>query len=117
MWDIDNENFKKIQLCFSLARNSFYFIEITNIRFYYDYQFDIFRTPFCLTTLSLAQSSKPKSLSASRLTLPRPPDDIPRSFYENLPTERKDSLNGLLPDINIGPPPNFAPPLPPGKPK
>jgi len=92
--------------------------EYTNIKYSAEQSGgDPMRTPFCLSTLSLAQSSKPKSLSASRQTLPRPPDDIPRSFYENIPKDRKDSLNGLLPDINIGPPPNFAPPLPPGKPK
>merc|ERR1712218_85061 len=92
--------------------------EYTNIKYSAEQSGgDPMRTPFCLSTLSLAQSSKPKSLSASRQTLPRPPDDIPRSFYENISKDRKDSLNGLIPDINIGPPPNFAPPLPPGKPK
>jgi len=98
--------------------------EYTNIKYSAEQSgVDPMRTPFCLSTLSLAQSSKPKSLSSSRtisnssLSLPRPPEDIPRSFYENIPKDRKDSLNGLLPDINIGPPPNFAPPLPPGKPK
>jgi len=98
--------------------------EYTNIKYSAEQSaVDPLRTPFCLSTLSLAQSSKPKSLSSSRtisnssLSLPRPPEDIPRSFYENIPKDRKDSLNGLLPDINIGPPPNFAPPLPPGKPK
>jgi len=96
---------------------------------------DPLRTPFGMSTLSLTQpisqptNKPPKSLSASRtvssssLTLPRPPEDIPRSFYENIPKERKDSCyggsvsNSEYGDLNIGPPPNFAPPLPPSKPK
>ena len=79
------------------------------------------RTPFCRSTLSLSSSGQKKSLAGSRavsnssLALPRPPDEIPRAFYENLPKERKESVNGVLPDLNIGPPPNFAPPAPPGK--
>ena len=89
------------------------------------------RTPLSMSSLSLAHyqtSAKvpppplslenSRTVSSSSLTLPRPPDDIPRSFYENIPKERKDSLSsGVLADLNIGPPPSFAPPLPPGKPK
>ena len=87
---------------------------------------DPMRTPLSMSSLSLAHfqtSSKPslansRTVSSSSLTLPRPPDDIPRSFYENVPKDRKDSLNtGVLAELNIGPPPSFAPPLPPGKPK
>lgn len=90
---------------------------------------DPMRTPLSISSLSLAHQQQAatkaasKTLAASRtvssssLTLPRPPDDIPRSLYENIPKDRKDSLNGVLADLNIGPPPSFAPPLPPGKPK
>jgi len=92
---------------------------------------DPMRSPFCRSTMSLssvaglstpANSTVKKSLGCSRttsnvsLSLPRPPDEIPRAFYENLPTkDRKDSTNGMLPDLNIGPPPSFAPPAPPSK--
>lgn len=40
----------------------------------------------------------------------RPPDEIPKQIYENIPLkERKLSANSY----NIGPPPSFAPPPPP----
>jgi len=92
---------------------------------------DPLRTPFCRSTLSLAtptaatqQPSRQPSLAASRaqssssLTLPRPPEDIPRlaGGYENIPKERSaglDAVGSVLPDLNIGPPPSFAPPAPP----
>ena len=101
--------------------------EYTNIKYSAEQSgIDPMRTPFCRSTLSLAAASTQnlaakKTLAGSRtvsnssLVLPRPPDEIPRAFYENLPKERKDSANGVLPDLNIGPPPSFAPPAPPGK--
>jgi len=98
--------------------------EYTNIKYSAEQSgIDPMRTPFCRSTLSLAAPTPPqkKTLAGSRtvsnssLVLPRPPDEIPRAFYENLPKERKDSANGVLPDLNIGPPPSFAPPAPPGK--
>ncbi|XP_054271842.1 tyrosine-protein phosphatase non-receptor type 11-like isoform X3 [Macrosteles quadrilineatus] len=49
--------------------------------------------------------------AASDVHLPRPPEDIPRQIYENIPLkERKLSATGY----NIGPPPpSLAPPPPP----
>eukprot|EP00090_Calanus_glacialis_P004779 TRINITY_DN13583_c0_g1_i1.p1 TRINITY_DN13583_c0_g1~~TRINITY_DN13583_c0_g1_i1.p1 ORF type:complete len:630 (+),score=190.51 TRINITY_DN13583_c0_g1_i1:132-2021(+) len=97
--------------------------EYTNIKYSAEQSgIDPMRTPFCRSTLSLAATpTQKKTLAGSRtvsnssLVLPRPPDEIPRAFYENLPKERKESANGVLPDLNIGPPPSFAPPAPPGK--
>jgi len=106
--------------------------EYTNIKYSSEQPgTDPMRSPFCRSTMSLssvaglstpANSTVKKSLGCSRttsnvsLSLPRPPDEIPRAFYENLPTkDRKDSTNGMLPDLNIGPPPSFAPPAPPSK--
>jgi tyrosine-protein phosphatase non-receptor type 11 len=106
--------------------------EYTNIKYSSEQTgTDPMRSPFCRSTMSLssvAGLSTPgnctvkKTLASSRttsnasLSLPRPPDEIPRAFYENIPPkDRKDSANGMLPDLNIGPPPSFAPPAPPGK--
>jgi len=97
--------------------------EYTNIKYSTDQPHtDPMRSPFCRSTLSLSSSvSVPKkglagsrTISNSNLKLPRPPEDIPKAFYENMPAkERKDSA--VLADLNIGPPPNFAPPIPPSK--
>merc|ERR1719348_1898581 len=58
------------------------------------------------------QASRGSGKDSGRL--PRPPDETPRAFYENMGgKERGDSA--VLPDLNIGPPPNFAPPIPPSK--
>ncbi|PNF27585.1 Tyrosine-protein phosphatase non-receptor type 11 [Cryptotermes secundus] len=50
------------------------------------------------------------SRASSDAHLPRPPDEVPKQIYENIPLkERKLSANSY----NIGPPPSFAPPPPP----
>lgn len=50
------------------------------------------------------------SRASSDAHLPRPPDEVPKQIYENIPLkERKLSANSY----NIGPPPCFAPPPPP----
>ncbi|XP_063234393.1 tyrosine-protein phosphatase non-receptor type 11-like isoform X2 [Bacillus rossius redtenbacheri] len=65
------------------------------------------------TTPSSANSRDNKrgpSRASSDAHLPRPPDDLPKQIYENIPLkERKLSTN----NYNMGPPPCFAPPPPP----
>ncbi|XP_071451599.1 tyrosine-protein phosphatase non-receptor type 11-like isoform X1 [Hetaerina americana] len=66
------------------------------------------------TPSSASTSTRDKrgpSRAASDAHLPRPPEELPKQIYENIPLkERKLSTN----NYNIGPPPNFAPPpLPP----
>ena len=104
--------------------------EYTNIKYSAEQPgADHLRTPLCMSTLSLQQNTinkpaKPvtvsRTVSSSSLSLPLPPDAIPRSVYENLPPEqhpgRKQEF-GTVVDLNIGPPPSKPPPLPPSKPK
>jgi hypothetical protein len=42
-----------------------------------------------------------RTISNSSLVLPRPPEDLPRGFYDSFAKESKDSAPGL-PDLNIG---------------
>ena len=58
---------------------------------------------------------------------PRPPDEVPRAFYENMTKDKEGggTSNGAFAELNIGeerlrasttppgPPPSFAPPIPP----
>jgi len=47
---------------------------------------------------------------------PRPPDEVPRAFYENINKEKEAAgATGAFAELNIGPPPSFAPPVPPSK--
>jgi len=104
--------------------------EYTNIKYSSELPSDPMRSPFCRSTMSLASvsgltipsNSKNLSLSSraassASLCLPRPPDEIPKAFYENLnQKERKDSSNGIYGVPEIGPPPSYAAPkVPPGK--
>jgi len=94
--------------------------EYTNIKYSSELAggLDHMRTPLARSTLSLVSSSRAinnRSNSSTSL-LPRPPDEIPRAFYENINKDKDvGPSNGVLVDLNIGPPPSFAPPAPPGK--
>jgi len=82
---------------------------------------DHMRTPLGRSTLSLVSAAGSRSITgrsnSSTSLLPRPPDEIPRAFYENSGGKEKEALgsNGVMADLNIGPPPSFAPPIPPCK--
>nr|CAD7446100.1 unnamed protein product [Timema bartmani] len=66
--------------------------------------------PTTPSTANGRENKRGPSRAASDAHLPRPPDDLPRQIYENIPLkERKLSTNSY----NIGPPPCFAPPPPP----
>jgi len=86
-------------------------------------------------SMSTIAGATKKRRSASRSTsnaslyyLPKPPSEIPGAEYENLSTfdrrnsgyesaatfERRNSGNCGFPDLDIGPPPSYAPPVPPG---
>ncbi|KAK7868473.1 hypothetical protein R5R35_011217 [Gryllus longicercus] len=59
---------------------------------------------------AVCRDNKRPSRAASDAHLPRPPDDIPKQIYENIPLkERKLSTNSCSTAL----PPNFAPPPPP----
>jgi len=80
---------------------------------------DHMRNPLARSTLSLA-SSGPRAITArspsSTSLLPRPPDEVPRAFYENINKEKEAAgSTGAFAELNIGPPPSFAPPVPPSK--
>jgi len=95
--------------------------EYTNIKYAAEFgnTVDPLRSPFARSTQSLAAIPQQKrslagsrSISHSNCVLPRPPEDIPRSFYENMSKENSDK--GTV-DLNIGPPPSYAAPTPPAK--
>lgn len=97
--------------------------EYTNIKYSSELAggIDHMRTPLGRSTLSLVSAAGSRSITgrsnSSSSLLPRPPDEIPRAFYENSGTKEKEALgsNGVMADLNIGPPPSFAPPIPPCK--
>lgn len=84
-------------------------------------------TPTTSPTLSPAPSplvfdtaacKKPAVLPRSFLTdtscMPRPPTEMPRQIYENIPLkDRKSPVSGT--SFHVGPPPTLAPPPPPKK--
>jgi len=97
--------------------------EYTNIKYTAEFPGgELARAPFNRSTLSLAgaqtqqQTRKPlwssRDMSHSSLVLPRPPDEIPASII-SYKTSESESAGPI--DLNIGPPPSFAPPRPPGK--
>jgi len=89
--------------------------EYTNIKYTAEFgnPGDLLRSPITRSTLSLASLAGSRNISNSNLFLPRPPEDIPRAFYENMAKENEKVAGPA--NLNIGPPPSFAAPTPPGK--
>merc|ERR1719154_789698 len=92
--------------------------EYTNIKYICEQPgADHMRTPLGVSTLSLGQQSLASLASSSISLLPRPPDNIPRTVPDTLPSREDLVRYGAVVDTNIGPPPSFDPPQPPDRPK